>query len=392
VTPLRILHVSVGLESGGAEMMLYKLASRTDRSRFDPYVVSLTDEGPVIGERLRQAQIPLTALRFPLGVPHPGLLLRLLREIRTLRPHLVQTWMYHADLVGAVAGQFVRGIPIIWGLHNSQSAPVYAKRSLLRVIAVNRHLSRWLPAQIVCCSEAVRTVHADLGYDAKKLHTIPNGIDTDEFLPNTSARSDFRRELNLLPEVPLIGYIARWDPRKDHAMFLRAANLLAREHRGVHFILCGSGMAADNKDLVRLVADANLGDRLHLLGLRRDAPRVTAALDVASCCSSSESFALVLGEAMACGVPVVSTDQPGPASVIGNDGWTVPTGDAAAMASAWRDMLGLTPGQREEYGRGARRRIIENFSIQKMVESYELLYTEVAGRTKRSQVPRLRTV
>lgn len=382
MTPLRILHVSVGLESGGAEMMLYKLVSRTDRSRFEPYVVSLTDEGPIIGERLKQAQIPVTALRFRRGVPHPSLVLRLIHEIRTLRPHLVQTWMYHADLVGGLAGRFVRGIPIIWGLHNSHFDPKLAKRSLLRVIAANGHLSRWLPARIVCCSEAVRTVHADLGYDVKKLYTIPNGIDTDEFLPNTSASAELRRELNLGPDVPLVGYIARWDPQKDHAMFLRAANLLAREHSGVNFLLCGSGMNADNKDLVRLVADANLADRLHFLGLRRDMPHVTAALDVASSCSSyGESFALVLGEAMACGVPVVSTNLPGPASVIGNDGWIVPTGDAAAMASAWREMLGLTPGKREAYGTRARQRIIENFSIQKMVESYELLYTEVAGRS-----------
>lgn len=381
MTPLRILHVSVGLESGGAEMMLYKLVSRTDRSRFEPYVVSLTDEGPLIGERLKQAQIPVTALRFQLGVPHPSLVLRLIREIRTLRPHLVQTWMYHADLVGGLAGRFVRGIPVVWGLHNTRFDPKRAKRSLLRVIAVNRHLSRWLPARIVCCSEAVRTVHADLGYDAKKLCTIPNGIDTDEFLPNTGASAELRRELNLGPDVPLIGYIARWDPQKDHAMFLRAANLLAREHSGVHFLLCGSGMNADNRDLVRVVADAHLADRLHLLGLRRDIPYVTAGLDVASCSSSyGESFALVLGEAMACGVPVVSTDLPGPASVIGNDGWIVPTGDAAAMASAWREMLGLTPGKRREYGTRARQRIIENFSIQKMVESYEMLYAEVAGR------------
>lgn len=380
MTPLRILHVSVGLESGGAEMTLYKLVSRTDRSRFDSHVISLTDEGPVLGERLRREQVPLTALRFPRGAPHPGLLLRLIREIRTLRPHLVQTWMYHADLVGGLAGQFVRGIPIIWGLQNSNLDPNHVKRSLLRVLAANGHLSRWLPTRIVCCSEAVRTIHADLGFDEKKLHTIPNGIDTNEFPPDTNAASELRRELNIAPEVPLVGYIARWDPQKDHATFFRAANLLAREHSDVHFLLCGANMDSNNAELVRLVAAADVGDRVHLLGLRRDVPRVTAALDVASCCSSyGESFALVLGEAMSCGVPVVSTNLPGPASVIGNAGWVVPVGDAAAMASAWREMLGLTPDERAEYGSRARRRIIENFSIQKMVEGYEMLYTEVAG-------------
>ncbi|HET9218153.1 MAG TPA: glycosyltransferase, partial [Terriglobia bacterium] len=169
--PLRILHVSVGLESGGAEMMLYKLVSRTDRSRFESHVLSLTDEGPLIGERLKRAQVPLTTLGFRRGAPHPGLVFGLVRALRAIKPDLVQTWMYHADLVGGLAGQFVRGVPIVWGLHNSHFDPSRAKRSLLTVIAANRHLSRWLPTRIVCCSEAVREIHAELGYDAGKLYT-----------------------------------------------------------------------------------------------------------------------------------------------------------------------------------------------------------------------------
>jgi glycosyltransferase involved in cell wall biosynthesis len=380
MTSLRILHVSVGLESGGAETVLYKLASRTDRSRFEPHVVSLTDEGPQIGRRMREANIPLTALGFRRGSPNPNLVLRLIREIRRVRPQLVQTWMYHADLVGGLAGQFVRGVPIIWGLHNSNFDPNRAKRSLLRVIAINRYLSRWLPTRVVCCSEAVKTIHANLGYDAAKLHTIPNGLDTDEFIPIPNAASILRRELNVAPDTILIGYVARWDPQKDHATFLSAAKQLAQQRSDVHFLLCGAGMDASNSELARLAAGANLGDRLHLLGLRNDVPVVTAGLDVASCSSSyGESFALVLGEAMACGVPVVSTNLPGPASVIGEEGWVVPVGDAPAMAAAWRDALGMRLEERRALGIRARQRILENFSIQKMVEGYESLYTEVAG-------------
>jgi glycosyltransferase involved in cell wall biosynthesis len=296
--------------------------------------------------------------------------------------------MYHADLVGGLAGRFVRGVPVIWGLHNSNFDPTRAKRSLLRVIAVNRRLSRLLPTRIVCCSEAVRTIHADLGYDVAKLHTIPNGLDTDEFMPNTQVRSELRAELKIPPEAPLVGYIARWDTQKDHAMFLNAAARLARERIDVHFLLCGAGMTAGNAELAPIVEAANLGGRLHLLGLRSDIPRVTAALDVAACCSSyGESFALVLGEAMACGVPVVTTNLPGPASVVGEEGWIVPIGNAAAMASTWNQMLALTAGERAELGSRARRRIVENFSLQKMVERYERLYTDVAAGAASINVP-----
>ena len=380
MTPLRVLHVTVGLESGGAEMMLYKLVSRTDRSRFESHVLSLTDEGPLIGERLKRAQVPLTTLGFRRGAPHPGLVFGLVRALRSIKPDLVQTWMYHADLVGGLAGQFVRGIPIVWGLHNSHFDPTRAKRSLLTVIAANRHLSRWLPTRIVCCSEAVREIHAELGYDAGKLCTIPNGVDTGEFVPDTGAASALRDELKIPLRAPIIGYIARWDPQKDHAMFLNAAKLLAHQRPDVHFLLCGAGMTAGNAELASLVTGANLDGRLHLLGLRSDVPRVTAALDIAACSSSyGESFALVLGEAMACEIPVVTTSLPGPASVVGEEGWIVPVGDAPAMVSAWRQMLAMSSAERTEHGRRARRRIIENFSVQRMVDRYEQLYTEVSG-------------
>ncbi|HET9216806.1 MAG TPA: glycosyltransferase, partial [Terriglobia bacterium] len=219
------------------------------------------------------------------------------------------------------------------------------------------------------------------------LYTIPNGVDTGEFVPDTGAASAVRDELKIPSGTPLIGYIARWDPQKDHATFINAAKLLAHERPDVHFLLCGAGMAAGNAELASLLAGSNLHGRLHLLGLRSDVPRVTAALDIASCSSSyGESFALVLGEAMACEIPVVTTNLPGPASVIGEEGWIVPVGDAAAMVSAWREMLSLPPAERTERGRRARRRIIENFSVQRMVDRYEQLYTEVSG-SERLRVP-----
>jgi len=287
--------------------------------------------------------------------------------------------MYHADLVGGLAGKVVRQLPVIWGLHNSDLDPKLAKRSLLSIVAANRRFSRWLPARIVCCSDVVRTIHANLGYDPTKLHTIPNGLDTDEFVPNSTAPVELRRELKVHPDTELVGYIARWDPQKDHPMFFGAAGRLAKVRPNVHFVLCGAGMDAANVELGRLVANANLGGRLHLLGLRSDVPYVTAGLTVASCCSFRESFALVLGEAMSCGIPVVSTGLPGPASVVGDEGWIVPIGNASAMASAWQAALEMTPTEREERGKRARRRIVETFSIQKMVDRYESLYTEIAS-------------
>ena len=295
---MKVLHVTTGLENGGAENLLARLVARMDRDRFTNSVVSLTDAGPELGDRIRCEGVLLECLGFRRGIPNPLLVPRLAGCINRLRPDIVQTWMYHADMVGALAQRFVRGdILLIWGLHNTVLDAGKSKRQTVGVTQLNARLSRRYPNRIVCCSEAVREDHAALGYAPEKMHVILNGIDTEEFVPDTSASVWLRTELRLAPETPLIGLVARYDPQKDHETFFRAAGLLHKTRPDVHFVLCGQGITPENSVIKTMIQRHGVADVSHLLGRRRDTARVTAALDAATCCSSfGESFALVLGE------------------------------------------------------------------------------------------------
>lgn len=381
---IKVLHVTTGLESGGAETMLFKLASRMDRNQFECSVLSLTDSGPILGDKIRAEGLKVDCLGFRRGLPHPAMIMRLAQWIRRAQPDVVQTWMYHADLVGALAWRLTLRAPLVWGIHSASLDPSRLKRQTRAVISFCARLSR-MPAGIVCCSEAARAAHTQLGYAPSRMAVINNGVDAEEFSPNPAARREIREEIGLPREAPLVGLVARFDPQKDHRTFLRAAGLLRRERPDAHFILCGADATPDNETLSRWINEAGLADSVHRLGLRADVAHVTAALDSATCCSVSESFGLVLGEAMACGVPCVTTDLPGPVALVGDFGRVVPVGDAAALANAWQADLCLDPGVRLERGARARRRIQDQFSLQSMVQGYEHLYRRLSQERNESR-------
>lgn len=376
-TPIRVLHVTTGLETGGAETLLFHLVSRMDRRRFHNTVLSLTDAGPVLGQKIQQQGLALECLNFPRGRPDPRMVTGLAARLRALRPDVIQTWMYHADLVGALARRLAHGPPLVWGIHSASLDRSRLKRQTVLTIRLCARLSHRSPTRIICCSEAARAAHVAFGYAPDKMSVIPNGVDLDEFIPRSEAREGLRRELGLSPDASLIGLIARLDPQKDHQTFFRAAGLLRQVRPNAHFVLCGAGVSTENRRLAAWMEEAGVRDRTHLLGIRSDVSWVTAALDVATCCSTSESFGLTLGEAMACGVPCVTTDLEGPKSVVGELGRVVPVGDPAALARAWQEMLDTAANDRKQWGEKARERIHALFSLQKMVQGYESLYQEL---------------
>lgn len=372
-----ITHLITGLNTGGAETMLYKLLSGMDREAFEPRVVSLTDVGPV-GEKIRALGVPVHALGMRRGVPDPRGAWRLTRLLKKDRPHLVQTWMYHADLLGGLAARLAGGvIPVVWGIRHSNLDPEGNKRTTIWTTRACAWLSHRLPAKIVCCSEASRRVHTALGYAAEKMVVIPNGFDLTAFKPDPEVREEVRRELGIPADALLIGLVGRFDPQKDHRNFVAAAALMSAAYPEVHYLLCGDGVSWDNHELAGWIDEVGLRQRFHLLGRREDMPRLTAALDIASSSSYGEGFPNVIGEAMACGVPCVVTDVGDSAFIVGDTGMVVPPRNPEALAQAWKKLMEMGPEGRKKLGEAARRRVLENFNLPDIVARYEGLYKEI---------------
>lgn len=374
----RIAHVITGLPVGGSQVMLHKLLSATDRESWDPEVISLRDVG-VMGERIAAMGIPVRALGMRERPADVTALPRLVRWLRERPPDLVQTWLYHADLIGGLAA-WRAGVPVIWGIRQSGLDPRSNRRSTIWIARICARLSRRIPRRIVCCSETALRFHASMGYSNEKMVVIPNGFDPRTFRPDPSARGSVREALSLPPSTPLVGIVARFDPEKDHRTFVRAAARLHAMMPDVHFLLCGEGIDAANGELVDWIATAGVASRCHLLGPRQDLPLLTAALDIATLSSSGEGFPNVIGEAMACGVPCVVTDVGECAAIVGDTGRVVPSRNPAALAEAWGDLLRIGAAARALLGAAARSRIEREFEIGAIARRYSALHDEVVDQ------------
>ncbi|MGB7161541.1 MAG: glycosyltransferase [Tepidisphaeraceae bacterium] len=374
----RVVHVINSFEYGGAEAMLCNVLLRTDLRRFEPSVVSLIDDLTVAGPIL-EAGIPLTVIGMRPSAPNPYHFIRLARHLHRVQPAVVQTWMDHSNLIGGLAARLATSARVLWGIHHSNHVPGIAKRSTLATVSACGVVSRRLPNRIICCSQHAASMYAQRGFAADKLTVIPNGFDTALLRPDPEARSDVRREIGLRPGTPLIGLAARYDPCKDHSTFLRAAARLATSRPDVHFLLCGANVDRENQALASEIAALGLSSRCHLIGPRRDMPRIHASLDLATSSSVSEAFPLVLGEAMSCGVPCVATDAGDSAHIVGDTGRIVPPSDPGALARGWEDLLTLGAEARLSLGLAARRRIVELFDLTAVTRRYEAVYDEVTA-------------
>lgn len=375
---IRVCHIITSLDTGGAEMMLFKLLSQHDRSRFAVHAISLLPMGE-IGKRIAALEIPVCTLDMPRGVPSPAAVLRLKRWLREIQPDVVQTWMYHADLMGGLAARLAGYRNVLWNIRHSTFDPGTTKRTTLLTARLCARLSRRLPKRILCCSTVARESHTAIGYAGERFTVIPNGFDLQLFRPCPEARSEVRCELGLPTNAPLIGLVARWHPQKDHETFVRAAGNLHRSGLPAHFVLCGSGMDAENGDLNGWIAEEGLQSYFHLLGRRDDMPRLTAAFDLAASSSAfGEAFPNVLGEAMACGVPCAATDVGDSAFIVGDTGRIVRPRDPEALAKAWQEVLCMSGEERRELGARARCRVQAEFNLPEIVSRYENLYEEMA--------------
>jgi glycosyltransferase involved in cell wall biosynthesis len=372
-----VTHIITGLETGGAETMLLRLLQFVDRESFPPRVISITGNGPV-GKQIEALGIPVFALGMDPARPSLSDFIRLVRELKANPPAVIQTWMYHADLIGGLAACFVPHVKTVWGIHNSTLDPSTSKRSTRTIVRVNAFLSRFVPAKIIACSQAAQKIHEAHGYMESRIVFIPNGFDLDDYRPDPGARERVRAELGIPSTTPVVGMAARFDPQKDHATFFQAANEIAAAIPDVHFVLCGDGISRDNPGLVPLMSGSEKPENIHLLGRRTDMKDIYPSWDVGMLSSSyGEAFPLVIGEAMACGVPCVGTDVGDTAELIGDTGLTVPPREPGQLAAAVIQILSLSENERQDLGRKARNRILENYEIRKIVNLYQRVWSQV---------------
>lgn len=356
---MRVMHVVTGLSSGGAESMLAALVTADATSGADVSVVTLVPGG-LYHDRLLAAGIKVVSLDMRRGLPSPVALWRLAARIRAERPDVIQSWMYHADLLATVAWLLAgrrRHTRLYWGIRCSDMDLSRYGLQLRIVIRLLAWLSG-LPDGVVANSRRGLAVHRAAGYHPRRFHLVHNGIDAERFRPDPDARAAIRRQLGIAADTPLVAMVARNDPMKDYPTFYAAMERLA----GVEALVVGAG-----------TADLPVRPGLHRLGIRPDMPALLVACDlVVSSSAYGEGLSNAVAEGMACGLPAVVTDTGDSRLLVGGTGYVVAPGDAEGLAAAVRRLL--DDAQRASLGTAARRRIVECFSLARAVDAFRAVH------------------
>lgn len=367
--PLRVLHVITGLEPGGAERFLERLVLASDARRARHRIVSLKPPGAV-GQSLKLAGVPVRTLDAESPAAALRLIPQLHREIRHTSPDVVQGWLHHGDLAATLAAG---ERPLAWNLRASHfdEGHKMTTRAVARACAALSDR----PHAIVCCSEAARQSHLELGYRGERMRVIENGFDAGRFLPDDEVRATVRRELEVENDTFVVGALARHDPMKDLPTLLDAFRSLDVD--GAVLVVAGRG----TRDLLGEVRERGLDGRVRLLGARPDPERLLCAFDALALTSrSGEGLPNAVVEALLSGVPVVATDVGDTRRAAGPRSAVVPPGDADAVARALEALAALAPEARRTRAEEDRAWAKAEFDLPKSVELYTSLWEELAGR------------
>jgi len=359
---MKLMLLVRSLNTGGTERQIISLAKGLNKKGNDITVSVFYPNGTLESE-LTGTGMKILSLGKKSRWDVFGFTFRLFRALKNEKPDVVYSFLVVPNLFLGIMKLFFPGIKMVWGVRAS-NVDFNQYDWLSRVtFKVSCWLSRFADLIIVNSNSGLE-YHAVKGYPKNKMVVIPNGIDTDRFHPNSTARQIIRDEWGIAKDETLIGLVGRLDSMKDHKNFLRAASILLKRNNRSRFICVGEGPSQYKKELKDFCESLLLTHHVIWEGVRTDMCDVYNALDIVTLSSLSEGFPNVLGEAMACGIPCVATDAGDSEWILGNAGVVVPVKNPDALAEGWIVCL----KDKTDKSLNGRLHIMENFSVNHLIQ------------------------
>ena len=262
---MRILHIITALGDGGAEHTLYKVCKYDNEN--EHMVISL--KGPDKYYKLLK-KLGIRVYYLNIKFYSINKFFSLVRLIRFLKPNIVQTWLIHADFIGGIAAKLIGIKNIIWNIRYTKIKFGKSKLTSIIIMKILSYLSFLIPCSIVVVSKKAKKIYQAEGYDKKKFTYIPNGYDISILKSDKIKRKNFRNKIKIKKKIILIGNVARYDPKKDHANLLKALSLLKLKNNNFLCILVGTNVNKNNIELNSLIKKLNLSNNIKLLGQNND--------------------------------------------------------------------------------------------------------------------------
>jgi glycosyltransferase involved in cell wall biosynthesis len=384
-----VARVIARLNIGGPAQHTILLTAGLDPKRFTTTLITGvvgTAEGDFTPEARTRGVDPVVIPQLSRAIrPARDLtaLVRLVRLFRRLRPDIVHTHTAKAGALGRVAA-WAAGVPLtIHTFHGHVLDGYFSPAVTGAFVRVERALARMTDC-LVTVSPRLKAEILAMGIGRpEQFEVVPLGLDLGRFRRPRPALPALRRELSLPEDVPLLGIVGRLVPIKDHATLFEAMVHLSSGPQAPHLVVIGDG--EDRPRLERLVADLGLGNRISFLGWRTDLETIVPEMDVVICASKNEGTPVALIEAMAAGVPVLSTDVGGVGDLVthGTTGWLVPSSDPAAMAHGIGELLS-DADRRARLAAAGRAVALEQHHVAGLIRRVEALYTDLL-RKKQGQ-------
>lgn len=377
---IRLLLLVRSLNCGGAERQLLQLVRGLSRRRFDVTVAVMYPSGALWQEAKEIEGIRLVCLEKRGRWDLVSLGRRLWSVAREFRPHIVHGYMGVANELSLALGKAC-GARVVWGLRAADMDLTSYGPVAAGAFRAGAPLSRFADA-IIVNSFAGERHHVAEGYCSKNVIVIPNGIDAERFRPDAEAGQRVRQQWGVAPGERLIGIVARLDPVKDHATFLAAAGMLARERTGIRFACVGARPEPYRTKLETMANELSLNGRLIWAGEHPELRGIYNAFDLATSSSISEGFPNVVAEALACGIPCVTTDVGDSALIVDNPECVVPRRNPHALATTWKKILDWREEKRWEFAKIARMRMISEYSLHRLVHRTETALFSILDRSR----------
>ena len=377
--PLRVMFLITSMPVGGAETLLVNLIRRLDRDRIIPELCCLKELGP-LGE-VMQEEVPTHAglLKSKHDVRVLPRLIRLFRERRI--DAIVTVGAGDKMFWGRLAAKLA-GVPVAISALHSTGWPDYIGR-------LNRMLTPWTSAFVGVAAEHGKYLVETERFPANKVHVIPNGVDVGRFSPRPLSE-ELRQEIGLNPSGPVVGIVAALRPEKNHELFLNAAAKLIKSIPESQFLIVGDGPR--RSALEELTQQLELESAVKFVGNRKDIPALLTLCDVFALTSHMEANPVSILEAMSTGKPVVSTDVGSVAESVqnGKTGFVVPPSDLEQLTDRLLYLL-QHPHEARTLGAAGRERVVQNWSLERMVHGYEDLIEQLYRQRCDRNLPSLQS-
>lgn len=376
----KVLHVIPGLAGGGAERALRNLARTMQGSGWET-VILVFNVGPhqSLADDLRSLGCTVHDLAQP-ALLHPAVWFGTWKTMLREQPDVVQTWMHHADFIGAVAALFAGVKNVIWGIRASvvwRNPEDSVLKTRLFHSALN-HASRWLPSRIIGNSHKALEAHAAMGYPRQKFAFVANGIDAERFSSQPGVRAATRSQWQIRESAIVVGFVGRFHPLKEIPLFFRVVAELQATQPELHLVLCG-GLESELYPEAREAWMAlPKPEQVRFVPFSHEAEKVYPGFDLLLMCSGeAEAFPNVVLEAMACETPVVATSAGDAPIIVGDAGRLVPVGDQAALVRACMETLDQSAADLAAQKARGRQRAVEEYNLARNARRFIDIYEEV---------------